>query len=546
VNVTPSLPPLPGDFRGLVRRGEEARALAHRVSGPFRHTPTAWLEPADVASLILLVRWARDHRIPLIPRGAGTGMPGGNTGPFAIVSLDEGFSEVRIDAERGTVRAGAGAVAARVDDAARSLRRYLPFLPASARWCTVGGMVANNAAGAGSFLHGATARWVAAVEGIDADGGSFRVPPRPQEAGPQEEEEGMGTPGSFSQTAAALARGLQIPVDPAGTPVGWPSVRKNSSGYALDRFLPGVDPLQLLVGSEGTLALLTAVEFRTLALPEEEGLALLPAATAQDVVELARAAKEVGAAACEFLGRRFLELAGLAGGTGGSTGSGPRAVASPRVMELARSSEALLLVQVDGSAEEVEHGLDELRRLGGRVAGEGIQTRSPEERDRLWALRKAASPTIARQAERGLVSTQFIEDCVVPVQVLDTYLMELDRILSQAGFQAAVFGHAGDGNVHVNPLVDVRSRDWLPRVRFVLEAVVDLVAALGGTLAGEHGDGRLRAPFLHRIWGDRFSEAFRTIKAELDPEGILNPGVIVPIPGQDPLDGLAPQRRTHP
>jgi FAD/FMN-containing dehydrogenase len=109
-----------------------------------------------------------------------------------------------------------------------------------------------------------------------------------------------------------------------------------------------------------------------------------------------------------------------------------------------------------------------------------------------------------------------------------------------------IFGHAGDGNVHVNPLVDVGSPDWLLRVRATLEAVVDLVAELGGTLSGEHGDGRLRAPFLGRIWGDAAVAAFRRVKGHFDPEGRLNPGVILPVEGQDPLEGLRPRPRSWP
>jgi FAD/FMN-containing dehydrogenase len=103
---------------------------------------------------------------------------------------------------------------------------------------------------------------------------------------------------------------------------------------------------------------------------------------------------------------------------------------------------------------------------------------------------------------------------------------------------AVVFGHAGDGNVHVNPLVDVGTPGWRDRVRTVLEDTVQLVAGLGGTLSGEHGDGRLRAPLIGRIWPERVVTAFRTVKSRVDPENIMNPGVILPVPGQDPLEGL--------
>ena len=104
-----------------------------------------------------------------------------------------------------------------------------------------------------------------------------------------------------------------------------------------------------------------------------------------------------------------------------------------------------------------------------------------------------------------------------------------------------VFGHAGDANVHVNSLLDVNDAAWRARARGILEDAADLVAALGGTLSGEHGDGRIRAPLLERIWGGPLTRAFCTVKDTLDPAGILNPGVILPLPGQDSLDGLWPE-----
>jgi FAD/FMN-containing dehydrogenase len=136
------------------------------------------------------------------------------------------------------------------------------------------------------------------------------------------------------------------------------------------------------------------------------------------------------------------------------------------------------------------------------------------------------------------VSTQFIEDSVVPVEQLAAYVRGVDHILDDVDFDRVVFGHAGDGNIHVNPLVPVNEPDARQRVREALERTVDLVAALGGTLSGEHGDGRLRAPLLERVWSSSTVSGFRFVKEALDPDGVLNPGVILPVEGQDPLDGL--------
>jgi FAD/FMN-containing dehydrogenase len=141
---------------------------------------------------------------------------------------------------------------------------------------------------------------------------------------------------------------------------------------------------------------------------------------------------------------------------------------------------------------------------------------------------------------------QFIEDSVVPTERFIDYLRSLEDILTEERTKAVIFGHAGDASAHVNPLVDVRAPEWRGRVRRILEATTTLVAGLGGTLSGEHGDGRIRAPFLDRVWGPALAGAFREVKRTLDPQGVFNPGVIVPLRGQDTLEGLGPWRREVP
>ncbi len=442
-------------------------------------------------------------------------MPGGNLGPGVIVETGPAFSAVEVlPGHRPRLRVGVGAVAAEVERVAASVGCTLPFLPSSAPWCTMGGIVANNAAGARSFRHGAVARSVRAVEGVFAWGEPFRL------------EGGALPPPPFDQLdrtiRSLLPEGLR----------GWPRVRKNASGYALDRFLGEEGATGLLVGSEGTLAFLTAIELEPSPIPPARALAVLPARDRAELLLLAREADRLGATTCEFLGRRFLELAGLH--------------RDPELAGVAADAEALVLLEASGDPGEVPERIEAFRRLGRSAGGVGLSSSDPDGVKRLWGLRHAASPTIAREAARGFVSTQFIEDCVVPPERLPAFLAALDETLARHRFDAVVFGHAGDANVHVNPLVDVGSGDWRERVRGTLDEVAGVVAELGGTLAGEHGDGRLRAPLLGQVWPEPLVAAFRSVKETLDPRGVLNPGVILPLPGQDPLDGLAPRPRSWP
>jgi FAD/FMN-containing dehydrogenase len=344
------------------------------------------------------------------------------------------------------------------------------------------------------------------VDGFFASGEPFRV------------GAGLPLPEPFSTLRDALREfpGSELP--------GWPRVRKNSSGYALDRFLPSGDASQLLAGSEGTLAFITEVELRAPRLPPAKGLAVVAAGSAYELTAIALEADRIGAETCEFLGARLLAMAGID--------------RHPEVGALARGAYALALLEVMGSKEEVALKLAAATRIGQDLGRGSLATAEPEAVDQLWHLRHDASPTIAREAGHGRFSVQFIEDSVVPPENLGAYLDGIEVILRDHALDAVIFGHAGDGNVHVNPLVDTSNPDWPSQVRGTLEAVVELVASLGGTLSGEHGDGRLRAPFLREIWAPALVDGFRSVKETLDPRGILNPGVILPLEGQDPLAGL--------
>jgi FAD/FMN-containing dehydrogenase len=305
----------------------------------------------------------------------------------------------------------------------------------------------------------------------------------------------------------------------------WPRVRKNSSGYALREYLLSGDAVDLLVGSEGTLALLVGAELRLAPLPAARGVALLEFTALEAVGAAVDAILPQRPSTCEMLDRTFIELVREAGRDAG--------------YPLRPGLQAILLVEVEGDGRaEVEEGLDRIRQAVRAHASRASLALDPEAQERFWQVRHAASPLIAERAD-GRVSMQFIEDGVVPVDRLADYVSLLRRVLDRHRLPAVIFGHAGDGNLHVNPLVDVSDPGWRATLEQVLQEIAEGVAALGGTLAGEHGDGRLRAPLLETVWGAEMVARFRLVKAAFDPLGILNPGVILPLPGQRPFDALA-------
>jgi FAD/FMN-containing dehydrogenase len=435
-------------------------------------------------------------------------MPGGNVGTEIVVDLRSRFRGIgEVDPAHRVVRVEPGVTRAELNAACAASGLHLPVDPSSGDRATLGGMIANNSAGAHSLLHGAMRGWVQELDAVLASGEIARL------------RRGEPPPVALRSIASAIDTVLAPRAD--WITQRWPRVHKNSSGYALREYLESGDLLDLVIGSEGTLALVVSAEIRLAAPSGAAGVALLEFTSLEAAGEAVERLLPLAPAACELLDRTFLDL-----------------VRESSPVPLRDGLEAVLLVEFEGTDEnDVDRSLAALRRELAGAADRVLTAADPAGTARLWELRHAASPLIAARAD-GRVAMQFVEDGVVPVERLADYVRLLRTTLERHGLPAVIFGHAGDGNLHVNPLVDVRVAGWQNALDAVLREIADGVAVLGGTLAGEHGDGRLRAPLLERIWGSEMVGLFRTVKAAFDPEGILNPGVILPLVGQRPLDGL--------
>ena len=504
------LSPPPG-FRGVFRHDEAARATYAEAAGIGRMMPAAVAVPRDAEDAAELVRWARAENVALIPRGSGSSMAGGAIGEGVVVDLSRLRAMDDPDADGRFIRVGVGALRGEIDRRAASVGLRFPVDPSSGEFATIGGMVATNASGARSLRHGATRPWVRALECVFDDGtiATLRRGDAPPSSVPALRR--------FESTARLVLqeRGARMGASRAG-------VLKDSSGYAVNAWLESQDPIDLLVGSEGTLALFTSVELALAPAAAGSAVLLLAYADLEAAVAAAIECRTLGAAACELLDQTFLGVAASAG--------------SPLPVPV--DSEAVLVVEVEGESQAAAaSGANELLARLRRAlppAAAIIATDRAREHE-LWSLRHAASPAIARM-DPELRSMQFIEDGAVPPERLAEYVREIRLILAREQVRGVIFGHAGDAHVHVNPLIDVRVPDWRERLERILVDVTDLVARLGGTLSGEHGDGRLRTPLLDRVWSAEALECFTAIKQAFDPMNVFNPGVKVPLAGQRAVD----------
>jgi len=499
----------PTGFRGAFRTDELARAVYSEAAGISREMPLAVAVPTDEDDVSLLVAWAHDARTALVPRGSGSSMAGGAIGAGVIVDLSRLRRIEPVDPRRRSIRVEPGAVRSDVARAARAHGLRFPVDPSSGSFCTIGGMVAANAAGSHSLRFGPARAWVNALRCVFDDGTVAEV--RRGEDAPRRVR---AIDRFLTDAHAKIVAGEEV------TRTRHWGVHKESSGYATATYARSYDLVDLLVGSEGTLALFVGIE---LALTDAAGatssvLGVFPSLEA--AVTAAVGAREAEAVACELLDRTFLEVAR----SGGQAFTGPS------------NAEAVLLAEVEGDdAADASERARTIAALFEHAGAAAVRVALDEKTEtELWELRHAASPILAR-LDPSLRSMQFVEDAAVPPERLAEYVRGVRGSLERHGVRGVIFGHAGDAHVHVNPLIDVSVSGWRERVERILDEVTALVTRLGGTLTGEHGDGRLRTPLLDRVWSDAARERFALVKRAFDPLGILNPGVKVPVAGKRAL-----------
>ena len=504
------LSPPPG-FRGVFRTDEEARAVYSEAAGIARVVPRAVAVPCNEADVAALVRWARETATPLVPRGSGSSMPGGAIGDGVILDLSRLRDIESVNVAERTIVLQPGVLRSEVNQAVATHGLRFPVDPSSGAFCTVGGMVSTNAAGSHSLAFGATRPWVRSLRCIFDDGTIALV------------RRGAEPP----RRVPAIERFLSVahPAIVAAEEIDRArhrGVRKESSGYATFDYARSYDLVDLLVGSEGTLAIIVGVELSLIPAAEATSSVLGAFASLERAVDAAVRARESGAVACELLDRTFLDVAR----TGGTH-------------DVPADAEAVLLAEVEGpSASGAADAARAIASLFERAGATTVRVALDEPTEtELWELRHAASPILSR-LDPSLRSMQFIEDGAVPPERLADYVRGVRESLARNGIRGVIFGHAGDAHVHVNPLIDVSAADWRERVSRVLDEVTSLVSRLGGTLTGEHGDGRLRTPLLERVWSSSARERFTLVKQCFDPVGIFNPGVKVPTSGERALGAI--------
>jgi glycolate oxidase len=473
----------------------------------YQIRPLAVAFPRDEADVVAAVNLARDAGIPITPRGMGSGTAGAALGRGLLVAWRKGgvMNDIlgfqQVDGEpRATVQPGL--VHNDLQDYLRARGLYLPADPSSGSFCLLGGNVATKASGPHALKHGSIDRYL----------GHLRVVTAAGEVVDTAREESI--PARIRDGVMALRDELRADAETVAL-LRSRQERKLASGYNLFALIRdmGIGELvaQLLVGSVGTLGVVTAATLRAEPYVEGHATTLLFFRSLEEAGEAVQHLIPIGVAAIEVMNHRTIEI-----------------VKERRTDLDAPDGEAhMLLVEYEGPER-----WDQIARAERMLAEKGYQLVQPPvtvedeaEQAQLWKLRKALLPTV-RGYRKDRKALSIVNDVGVEVRHLAAFIRDVEAIFARHGLMAAIYGHAGSGNLHLRPLFDPTNPGLKPLLRTVADEVYGAALGYGGTITAEHGMGRLRAPYLEREWGARIVGYMRRVKAIFDPDDVLNPGVM--------------------
>jgi FAD/FMN-containing dehydrogenase/Fe-S oxidoreductase len=479
-----------------------ARALYSADASLYRVPPRVVVRPRDVDELAAAVAVCRETGTPLTMRGAGTSIAGNAVGPGVVVDTSRHLNRVvEVDAEAGTATVQPGVVHATLQRAAAPLGLRFGPDPSTHSRCTIGGMIGNNACGSRALAYGRTSDTVVGLDAITIGGERLSL--------------GSGTDGSA--TLADLRRIVDGALAPIRTHLG--RFDRQGSGYALEHLLPerGYDVARALVGSEGTLAVVTEATVRLVSAPARTALVVLGYETiyaAADavpaVLEAASSVLAQGPLACEGIDNRLVDVVRDRRGPGA-------------VPPLPRGTGWLLVELAGDSDAEIAAGAERL--VSAAAALDALVVADPREAAALWRIREDGAGLGAISLPRPAYSGW--EDAAVPPERLGAYLREFDALLRSHGLDGVPYGHFGDGCLHIRIDFPLTDADGPTRFRDFVTEGARLVATYGGSVSGEHGDGRARSELLPLMYPPEIVDLFAAVKAVFDPDELLNPGVLV-------------------
>lgn len=518
---------------GDIEDRETAAALADRIDGSVRFDaytrsmyatdassyevlPIGVVFPTSTDDVAAVMRYCAAESIPVLPRGGGTSLAGQAVNEAVVLDFTRHMDGVlTVEPADRTATAQVGVTIGALDRAVEPHGLKFPPDPSTAERSALGGAIGNNSTGAHSLKYGKTDAYLETVEVVLADGsvttfGDTSIEMIEARADPAGNRE--------AQIYSAVRRVIDDHAEEIRD--AYPNLKRNVSGYNLDVLVDeaatgSVNLARLFAGSEGTLGIVTQATVSLEAIPATKAIGLLTYRDLGDAMADVEAILDHDPAALEVMDGVLLDLARETAEFG------------DLVRELPDGTDSFLLVEfyVDDRAAGRERVARLLEDRVGELAFDALEAYDAADRDRLWKMRKASTPILlSRTGDEKFIS--FIEDIAVPPSALPDYVSDFRALFDRHGTVGSFYAHAGPGCLHVRPLIDTASVAGMETMVAIADDATDLAVKYGGSVSGEHGDGRSRTQWNRKLYGDGVFELFRDLKDAFDPEWLLNPGPV--------------------
>ena len=501
-----------------VKVDRPSRLLYATDASIYEMEPVAVVYQRSTADVQHVLRVAAQRGVPVLPRGAGTSLAGQAVNHAVVLDFTPHMDRiVEVNAAERWARVQPGLVLAQLNRALRPHGLHYPIDPSTANRATIGGGIGNNSCGSHSAVYGKTVDNVLALDVVLADATAAHFAPlQPHQLAAKRALSGLE--GDLYRAAERIRADYGDEVR-----ARFPKILRRVSGYNLDALLDVDRPTNLaplIVGSEGTLALVTEATVRLAPLPARKGLAVVHFRSVVEAAEATVVANRHAPSAVELVDSTIIDRCRQSPGY------------APLVQFVQGDPGALLLIEFYGDSDAELR--DRLHAVAAALAADNlgyatVTSLDPAEQLRIWRMREAGLG-ILMSVRGDAKPLAFVEDTAVDPARLPAFVARFDALVREHGFSAAYYGHASVGCLHVRPHANVKDAGELASMERLAEAIADLVIEFDGSLSGEHGDGILRGVFMERMFGPRLVQAFRELKSAFDPQGLLNPGKLIDVP----------------
>ncbi len=515
---------LQGSVQGEVRFDRSSRALYATDASNYRQVPIGVVVPRDIADVQATFAACRELGAPILARGGGTSLSGQCCNVAVVLDFSKYMRSIlSLDPDSRIAVVEPGIVLDRVREAAEEYHLTFAPDPATHSRCTLGGMIGNNSCGTHALMGGKTVDNIRALDVLLYDGTRINVGPTTEE----EFQRVVSRGGRVGQIYAGLAR-IRNKYEHL-IRERFPRIPRRVSGYNLDELLPenGFNVARALVGSEGTCVTVVRATLDLKHSPPCRRLVVVgfeDAFIAADHVPFILEFHPIGLEGIDKMLMGFMQRKGLALDD----------------IALLPPGDSFLLVEFGASSDaEVEAQAESFKTEAAKLACRpSVQLYSTADAARIWFVRESAlGATVFVPGEPH--GWEGWEDAAVPPEKLGSYLRQLFALMGEYGYRSPMYGHFGQGCVHLRINFDLESAEGIRKFREFIDRATDIVVAHGGSISGEHGDGKARSVLLPKMFGRELIEAFREFKALWDPDNKMNPGHIVdPIEVYDATENL--------